>query len=183
MFVALALAVGGPAACHDSPDADGAGGPGRELPTVEETTARLAAWFTTKADPNGLQYTADEADCAAEAVVAAIGVARIEALRTEAANDVGGPDEGLDLLQQPPLAADEADEVFAAMTGCIDFAGQVAEVLAAGGRSPATARCMARRYVATEVPRDAIMSARTDPELMAEIRSALAEIETACTGS
>ena len=39
---------------------------------------------------------------------------------------------------------------------------------------------MAERYLETDVPRDAIMSARTSPDLMAEITTTLAEIDTAC---
>lgn len=176
----LVLAVCGSAACQDSADDDDGARGNDDLPTVDQTTARVATWFTAQSDPNGLTFTSDEADCAAEAVVDGLGVARIEELRDRAANTAGSPDEGFDLLQEPPLATDEADVVYAAMTGCIDFKAQVAEVLAAGGQPDAKARCMAERYLETDVPRDAIMSARTSPDLMAEITTTLAEIDTAC---
>ena len=177
MLVALAVAVGPLCACNDGDDS--ADAPDTTAPGVEATTERVAGWFAHRSDPNGLQFTADEADCAADAVVDALGVARIEELRTDAANDVGGPDEGLDLLQEPPLDAAESDTVFAAMTGCIDLADQVTDLFLASGKPPETARCMAERYMATDVLRKAIMAARADPELMADINRALTEVESA----
>jgi hypothetical protein len=166
-------------ACKDGDD-DGAEATGTTAPSVEATTERVAAWFAHQPDPNGLQFTADEADCAADAVIDALGAARIEQLRTDAANDVGGP-EGLDLLREPPLEADEADTVFAAMTGCIDLAAQVTDLFLASGKSPEAARCMAERYIATDVLEEAIMTARADADLTADINRTLVEIGSTCS--
>jgi len=66
------------------------------------------------------------------------------------------------------------------MTGCIDLADQVTDLFLASGKPPETARCMAERYMATDVLRKAIMAARADPELMADINRALTEVESAC---
>jgi hypothetical protein len=164
------------ASCRDGDDAP----PATTLPSTRQTLDRVAAWFVTQTDPNGMQFDDDEADCAAERVVDGLGVARIEELRTEAANEVGSPPEGLDLLQQPPLDDAEADLVYEAMTACIDFTAQVTEVLVGAGQTPEDARCMAERYIDTDVPRKAIMAARTSPELTAEINQALATVAAAC---
>jgi hypothetical protein len=180
VLVTLVVAAGSPCACIDGSD-DSADPADTTAPGIEATTARVATWFGRQSDPNGLQFTADEADCAAQAVVEGLGATRIEELRTDAANDVGGPDEGLDLLREPPLDTDEADAVFAAMTGCIDLTTQVTDLFLASGKPHDAARCMAEHYVETDVPRRAIMAADTDPELMADINSALVEVETACS--
>jgi DNA-binding transcriptional LysR family regulator len=178
--VLVALAVVAVPLCACMGDDDDADPSATTAPGIAATTDRVTTWFTRQSDPNRLQFTPDEAECAAAAVVDGLGVARIEELRTRAANDVGGPDEGVDLLHEPPLDADEADAVFAAMTGCIDFTAQVTELFLASGKSHDAARCMAERYVDTDVPRKAIMAADADPELMADINTALTEVETAC---
>jgi hypothetical protein len=182
VLVALAVAVVPLGACKDGHDDESADPPDTTAPTAEETAHRVAAWFTNPSSPNGLQFTSAEAQCAAQGVVDGLGVARIEELRSEAANEVGSTGDGVDLLQEPPLEPDEADVVYTAMTGCIDFTAQVTDVLVAAGKPPDAARCMAERYVETDVPRRAIMAAETDPELMAEINAALTQVATACAG-
>ena len=182
VLVALAVTVVPFNACMDGPGDDAADPPDTTAPTAEQTAHRVATWFTNQSEPTGLQFTADEADCAARGVVDGLGVARIEELRSEAANEVGSTGDGVGLLQEPPLEPDEADVVYTAMTGCIDFTAQVTDVLVATGKPPDAARCMAERLVDTEVPRRAIMAAETDPELMAEINAALTTVATACAG-
>jgi hypothetical protein len=180
--VALAVAVSLTTACIDTADDDEASDPSDTTqPSADETGERIAGWFTSRSDSNGLQFTADEAQCAAEGVVDGLGVARIEELRRDDASRVGGTGNGLDLLQEPPLDTDEADLVYRAMTGCIDFTAQVADVLVDGGRPPTTAQCMAERYLDTDVPRRAIMAAHIGPELMAEIKTTLQQVATTCT--
>ena len=75
---------------------------------------------------------------------------------------------------------DRADLVYAAMTDCIDFTAQMTDVLVDNGTPRTAARCMAEHYLATDVPRRAIMAAETDPELMGEINAALADVAVAC---
>jgi hypothetical protein len=180
--VALAVAVSLTCTCIDTADDDETADPSdTTLPSADDTAELIAGWLTSQSDTNGLQFTADEAQCAAEGVVDGLGVARLEELRRDDANRVGGTGNGLDLLQEPPLDTDEADVVYKAMTGCIDFAGQVTDVLMDAGRPEATARCMAERYLDTDVPRRAIMAARTDPELMAEINTTLHQVAATCT--
>jgi hypothetical protein len=168
-------------ACIDRGDDDEPAEPADTTePGIDETATRVASWFTSQSDSNGLRFTPDEADCAARTVVDGLGVTRIEELRRDVADEFGNEGDGVEVLQQPPLDTDEADLVYEAITGCIDFTAQMTDVLVDNGTPRAAARCMAERYLATDVPRRAIMAAETDPELMGEINAALADVATAC---
>jgi hypothetical protein len=181
VLLGLAVTMGVATACIGRGEDDESGDPPDTTePSVDETATRIASWFTDQSDSNGLQFTAAEADCAAQEVVHGLGVTRIEELRTIQADEFGNAGDGVDVLQEPPLEADEADLVYKAMTGCIDFTAQMTDVLVDNGTPPAAARCMAVRYLATDVPRRAIMAAETDPELMGEINATLSDVAAAC---
>jgi hypothetical protein len=125
-------------------------------------------------DPNGLHFTNDEARCTAERVVQSVGPARLRELGL--AVDPDTPPE----LSEPPLTEEEADAVFAAIEACIDLERQLVEVLAGGSASEGEATCVASRYLATDLPRRAILSGSYSPELNAEIDAVLDEAAGHC---
>lgn len=136
----------------------------------------LTGIFAGQADPGAvLSFDAGQASCAAEAVVDALGVERLEELGLDLAT--GEPP----TMAEPPLGTREAREVYGGIGDCIDLTARIAADLAAGGDlDEATARCTAERYLDTSVARDALAGS-TDPELPAEIDAAVAEARAACT--
>jgi hypothetical protein len=81
VLVALAVVAAPLCACMGDDDAAPSA---TTTPGIAATTERVTTWFTRHSDPNGLQLTPDEAECAATAVVDGLGVDRIEELPTRA---------------------------------------------------------------------------------------------------
>jgi hypothetical protein len=168
----LVLAVG---ACSPGgtvvPDEDASDG-GAE----EQAVAQLTAEFAGMDDPNGIRFTEDEARCAAEAVVEALGADRVVDL---------GPDPGAEDaagLMDAALDLEEQGAVYEAMTGCIDLEAQTTDLLVASGMTEDVAGCVAQRYLAADLAQQGMMGAY-EPELNAEIDSALADAYAACGGT
>jgi hypothetical protein len=133
----------------------------------------VAGHFAGFDDPNGLHFTDEEARCTAERIVRSLGVARLGELGL--AVDADTPPE----LSEPPLTQEEGDAVFAAIDECIDLEGQIVDFIAGGDVSEAQAGCVARRYLATDLPRRALLSGY-DPELNAEIDATMDQAAGQC---
>jgi hypothetical protein len=176
--VALAVLAG----CSGAAGEPGLAGSGlsrrRDAAVTEDETAaavdRVASHLDVRADPNGPQFSAEESVCVAERVVSDLGVARPVELGLH--GDGGDPP----FLREPPLDGHEADLVFAAITACVDMRGQVIGLFASGGASTPAAACMADRYLASELPRRALMADVTDDALSFEIEAMLLTISVAC---
>lgn len=133
----------------------------------------VADHFAGLDDPNGLHFTDEEARCTAERIVRSLGHDRLDDLGLGIDPDT--PPE----LSDPPLTQEEGDAVFAAIEECIDLEEQVVDFFAGGDVSEAQAACVARRYLATDLPRRALLSGY-DPELNVEIDAAIDEAASQC---
>jgi hypothetical protein len=153
------------------------GGDGTETDDPEERTAaveQLTGLFARSSDPTAiLSFDAGQAGCAAEAVVGALGVDRLEELGLDLAT--GEPP----TLAEPPLGTREARAVYGGIGECIDLTSRVAEDFVAGGLDEATARCAAEHYLDTATARDALAGS-ADPALPPKIDAAIAEARAAC---
>jgi hypothetical protein len=168
----LVLAVG---ACSPGggvrPDEDAS-----DIGAEEQAVEQLTAEFAGMDDPNGVRFSEDEARCAAEAVVEALGADRVVDLGPDpAAGDAAG-------LTDAALDPEEQGAVYEAMTGCIDLEAQMTDLLVASGVTEDIAGCVAQRYLATDLAQQSMMGG-DDPELNTEIDSALAEAYAACAGT
>jgi len=128
--------------------------------------------FGSYDDPNGLQFTAEEALCAAEASVEALGMERLVELGFDPdAPDLGGLDD--------TLTAAESDAMYQAIAGCIDLETQLAAMFEQSGMTEDVARCVAQRYLDTGLAEQAI-AGDYDEALNEEIDAALTEATEAC---
>jgi hypothetical protein len=128
--VVLVLLAAG--ACgSDSDDAAQKEVPAAERPTAggSEVAEVIATSLreTGESDPNGLQFTASEAECAAELTTDEIKLARLEELGLKVDSGVG-PE-----LSVPPLTTPEGDAVYRAYEACLNLPAQVEALLASGG--------------------------------------------------
>ena len=140
-----------------------------EARAVELFTEQFAGYD----DPNGLRFTDEEARCAAEAAVQALGLARLVELGFDATA------EDLSALDDAALDDDESDAMYQAIAGCIDFAAQLTDIFVQGGIDEAAARCVAERYLETGLAQQS-MTSDYDPALNDQIDAALAEARRAC---
>lgn len=146
---------------------------GRPLSADEAKAVELfVQQFGSYDDPNGLQFTAEEALCAAEASVEALGMERLVELGFDPeAADLGGLDD--------TLTAAESDAMYQAIAGCIDLETQLAAMFEQSGMTEDVARCVAQRYLDTGLAEQAI-AGDYDPALNEEIDAALTEATEAC---
>lgn len=145
-----------------------------DQPTAREVVA-TSIRTTGDSDPYGLRFSADEADCVAAVVVAEIDTNRLEELGLDL-DDPHGPD-----LAEPPLTADEADVVYAAIDDCVDLAAQVATFLEEDASlTDDEARCVAEEYVGSGLLRAALLGAEEDPELNDRIDATLGNALARC---
>jgi hypothetical protein len=139
-----------------------------------EAVELMAGLFAQSSDPSAiLSFDAEQAGCAAEAVVEVLGVERLEELGMDLAT--GEPP----TMAEPPLGTQEARDVYGGIGECIDLTGRVARDFVAGGLDEATARCAAERYLDTSIARDAL-GGSADPALPPKIDAAIAEAWAAC---
>lgn len=187
-LIALALVTILVGACSDGDDGDTASSSSTSSPRQAEETAEqptgeteavvdlLATQFASSDDPNRLQFDTEQAQCTAEGVVDRLGMERLQELGFEAgAAEV--PQLSGDLLEP-----DEQDEVYAAITACVDLEDQLADLLLASGLTEDQATCVAEHYMATDLPQRSLMSAH-DPELNAEIDATLAAAAEDCASA
>jgi hypothetical protein len=150
-------------------EAGESGAAGAAVDIVADRYARSGA-----DDPNAVHYTDEEARCTAERIVRSLGVDRLVELGLVI--DSATPPE----LVEPPLTEDEGDAVFAAIEACVDLEAQMMDVLAGGDASESDVSCVVRQYLATDLPRRAILARGYDPQLNAEIQSTLEEAGRRC---
>lgn len=131
---------------------------------------------TGESDPNGLQFTAAEADCAAEKIADAVERPRLEELGLGVDSGVG-PE-----LSEPPLTTSEGDAVFAAYEACLDLPAQVTTLLKSGGSmTDDVAECVADAYVESGIMREALLNPQFNQEVNDRIDAVLAEAEAECS--
>ncbi len=131
---------------------------------------------TGDSDPNGLQFSSEEAECAADAITAAIDVARLEELGLDM-DDKAAPE-----LTEPPLTTQEGDVVYEAFEACIDLEAQLGESFAADGSLDAqSAQCVADEYLASGLPREALLGRGFDAALNDRIDASVAAAFEACS--
>jgi hypothetical protein len=170
-LVALLLTTG----CARS--ADGGGGVGGLDEDSDEGRAveiLAAANFQDSEDVNAVQYTRDEAHCAAQGVVGSLGVSRLQELGLEL--DAGTKP----TLEEPPLTTAEADAVYAAITGCVDVAGQITDMLVRGRLSEDDALCVAQGFVDSGVLRHTLLADTEHQPPAEEVDDALSSAGEAC---
>lgn len=169
MLIAVGLLVG----CGGG-DGDGDGEDAGDRGAAVEL---MSGMFARSSDPSAvLSFDAEQAGCAAEAVVDVLGVERLEELGMDLAT--GEPP----TMAEPPLGTQEARDVYGGIGGCIDLTGRVTRDFVAGGLDEATARCAAGRYLDTSIARDALAGS-ADPALPPRIDTAIAEAWAACGAS
>jgi len=145
-------------------------------PAQAAAVAATAKAFTAQSDPNGLQFSDAQGRCVARRVVDDLGMARLSKLGLD---PVSG---SAPQLVEPPLTKTEADQVFAAMGECVDLEAQVTALLVRGATPRSLAECIAHRYMASSVPRRAIMAADSDPAINADVDKAMNAASSACGG-
>jgi len=157
----------------------GSGGDGEEAgddPEVRAAAVELmTGLFAQSSDPTAiLSFDAEQAGCAADAVVEVLGVERLEELGMDLTT--GEPP----TMAEPPLGTREARDVYGGIGACIDLTGRVAaDFAASGGLDEAMARCAAEHYLDTPTARDALAGS-PDPALPPKIDAAIAEALTTC---
>jgi hypothetical protein len=170
-LVVLLLAVG---ACSSGGalglDEDASDSGAEEQAVEEQAVEQLTAKYAGLDEPNAVRFTEDEARCAAEAVVEALGADRVVDLGPDLAEGNAG------------LDPEEQSAAYEALTGCIDLEAQTTDLLVAAGMTEDIAGCVAQRYLATDLAQQSMMGGY-DPELNAEVDSALAEAYAACGGT
>jgi hypothetical protein len=115
-------------------------------------------------DANSLTFDRAAAACAAARLVDDLGPDRLRALGLDVPSR-RGPE-----LAEPPLTEGEGDLVFAAFDDCLDLEAQLAGAFARDGGLPDdVAACVAARYVASGVLRDALLAPGFDAALDARI--------------
>ncbi len=167
MLVVVGLLVG----CGGGGDD---GGDGEDPEDREAAVALMAGLFAQSSDPSAiLSFDAEQAGCAAEAVVELLGVERLEELGMDLTT--GEPP----TMAEPPLGTREARGVYGGIGECIDLTGRVTRDFVNGGLDEATARCAAEHYLDTPIARDALAGS-ADPALPPRIDAAIAEAWAAC---
>lgn len=173
--IAVAVAMCAVVACGT--DEPGSGGTDQQQGS-ESPRAVIAASIraTGDSDPNGLKFSSEEAECAADAITAEIDVARLEELGLDM-DEKTAPE-----LTDPPLTTQEGDVVYGAFEACIDLRAQLGESFAADGSLDAqSAQCVADEYLASGLPREALLSQGFDAALNDRIDAALAAAFEACS--
>lgn len=148
---------------------------GAGLPSANEVIAESLR-EAGESDPNAIQYTTEEADCAADVIVAGVDANRLEEL-------------GLDLdqraapeLTQPPLTSEEGDVIYRAFEECLDLRSQLIDTLPGGASlDRSEAECVADRYLASGVLREGLLTSDFDPDLNSRIDAALVDATEICS--
>lgn len=165
------------AACGS--DTPGTAGPARQQESGDPAARDVIAASLRAPgddDPNALQLSAEEADCAADAIAAEIGIDRLEEI-------------GLDVEQQaaprfsqPPLTTEEGDVVYGAYEECIDLVGQVTALVAADGSfDDEGAQCVAEEYLASGLLRESLLAPGFNQDLNERVDAALVEAFRTCS--
>jgi hypothetical protein len=131
---------------------------------------------TGDSDSNGLQFTSEEADCAADAIAAGFDTARLEDLGLDL-DEQAAPE-----LTQPPLTTEEGDIVYRAFEECVDIRSQVSEIFASDpSLDEQAAACVADQYLASGLMREALLDQGFDQDLIDRIDAALADAIDTCS--
>jgi hypothetical protein len=106
--------------------------------------------------------------------VVELGVPRLEEMGLDVAAGAG-PD-----MTEPPLTADEADAVFAAMDDCMDIESQLADLLVDGNVAEDDAACIAEEFHASGMTRRTVLADDEHQPAAEEVDAALNDAGEAC---
>lgn len=171
----LAIGSVGIAACGDNERSSTSAHP--TTPGADDAEANamvnaIAATLDAIDEEGAITFTADEATCLSQRVVASIGVDRLVELGADAGDD----------LTSLTWTPDERGIVFDHLASCVDIEAQLTALFA---RDPAVppevAACVGESYAASDVLPEALFSVEPDDDLSQRIDEALGTAFASCS--